>query len=440
MTTREKAIQIFRAALAAVQPARLIPPHLYIENDSLHIFDQHFLINELQNIYIVGAGKASAAMAVSVEGILGDLVTAGIVVTKYAHSLSLKKVTCIEAAHPSPDEKGIAATLQTIELLKTAKKNDIIICLISGGASSLWIDIPEGASLADVQETFQLLLKSGAGIEEINVIRKHLSAIKGGQLLQYAPQATWFSFIISDVPGDRLDSIASGPTVWDTSTFEDVETILEKYALTDKLPAPILLHITKGIKGIINDTFKANEPVFKQVHNQIIGNNSIALEAAANEAKQLGYYIPLIDNSLNGDAATAGGAFTRSCQKYSGTKPACFLLGGETTVMVTGNGKGGRNQHMALSALCEMSIINEPAFQNRISFLSAGTDGTDGPTDAAGAFADTSILVKAIELELDPHTYLNNHDAYHFFEQVDGLVNTGPTHTNVMDLVAVIIE
>jgi hydroxypyruvate reductase len=440
MGAREDAILIFNASVASVHPAQLMPAYLFIQDKHLHVFDQEFLLNELPNIYVIGAGKASAAMAKSVEDILGDLITAGIVVTKYEHALPLSKIVCMEAAHPVPDEQGLAATSATIHLLQQAKENDIIICLISGGASALWIDVPAGASLADVQQSFELLLRSGAKIEELNTIRKHLSRIKGGQLLQHAPKARWFSFIISDVPGDDLSVIASGPIVPDSTVFEDVRRILEKYHLLNKMPATILQHIQKGLDGNISETAKPGDPVFKQVTNNVIGSNAIALNAAAAKAKELGYHIASFNSSLSGDAANVGRELVCNARKYSGIKPACFLLGGETTVTVTGNGKGGRNQHMALSALLEMETNTEQEFSNTISFLSAGTDGTDGPTDAAGAIADDQVLLIIDEKKLDAQKYLDDNDAYHFFEQTGGLFTTGATQTNVMDLIVMIVE
>lgn len=440
MTTREKAIQIFEAAVAAVQPIRLIPVHLFIDQNQLHILDQQFLLHELQNIYIIGAGKASAAMAKTVEEILGQLITAGIVVTKYAHALPLQKITCIEAAHPVPDEAGIEATKKTIQLLQQAGKNDIVICLISGGASSLWIDIPEGSSIYDVQKTFNLLLQCGANIEEINTIRKHLSAIKGGQLLRHAQQANWFSFIISDVPGNDLSIIASSPTVADNSSFDDVKNIVEKYDLTNQLPTSILKHIDDGVNGLVNETPKPVDTIFKQVQNKIIGSNSIALEAAEEKAKAFGYHIALVDGNMRGDAATIGKEIINRCKKYSGKKPACMLFGGETTVKVTGKGKGGRNQQLALSALLQLSQKEGSNHNHQLTFLSAGTDGTDGPTDAAGAIADKEIVRLAQEKKLDAQHYLDDNDAYHFFEQTGGLVKTGATQTNVMDLVVALID
>ncbi|MBZ5856989.1 glycerate kinase type-2 family protein [Flavihumibacter profundi] len=440
MTTRDKAIQIFKAAVSAVQPEQLIPAHLHYSNNTLQVFNEEFDLTEPRNIYVIGAGKACAAMAKSVEDILGNRITAGIVITKYAHCIPLSTIRCREAEHPVPDEKGLAATAETIELLQQAGVNDIIICLISGGASALWIDIPDGACLADVQMTFRLLLNSGACIDEFNTVRKHISAIKGGQLLRYAPDSNWFSLIISDVPGDNLSVIASGPTVPDTSNFFDVQGILEKYGLADKLPVSVARHIRNGLQGSIPETPKNNDPVFLKVQNKIIGSNHIALDAAAAKAKDLGYAVPLQAGKLDGDAALIAREIIHSCGNYTGHIPACFLYGGETTVAVTRSGKGGRNQHLALSAVCVLASERITILNHSITLLAAGTDGTDGPTDAAGAIADADLLVNAGEQGLDPGQYLYNQDAYHFFEAAGGLLKTGATQTNVMDLVVVIVE
>ncbi len=440
MIARQNALQIFNAAVAAVHPAQLMTAHLFIKNNLLHIFDKQFLINDLQKIYVIGAGKASAAMAKSTEGILGDLLTAGIVVTKYGHSLPLQKIICKEAAHPVPDENGVKATADIISLLQQAVKNDIVICLISGGASALWIDIPQAATLNDIQQTFERLLKSGADIYEMNTVRKHLSTIKGGQLLRHAPLASFFSFIISDVPSGDLSVIASGPTVPDNTTFENACTILKKYNLLSHLPDSIIAHIDNGVKGIIKDTPKGGDDIFKNSYNKIIGSNSIALEAAKAKAIELGYYIGAVSNNLKGDASIVGRELVKKCRQYSGSKPACFLFGGETTVIVTGNGKGGRNQQMALSAYLELSYNREKPSANKITFLSAGTDGTDGPTDSAGAMVDSQTILLNNEIKLDANEHLHNHNTYHFFEQTGGLIKTGPTQTNVMDIVVIIVE
>ena len=441
MSARENAIQIFNTAVAAVQPKKLIADHLFIDEfQQLHILGQSFGIDEIQKIYLVGSGKASAAMAKVVQDILGDLITAGLVVTKYGHSISLEKIICLEAAHPVPDLQGIEATKATIQLLKQVNKNDLVICLVSGGASALWVDVPTGLTLADIQLTFQLLLNSGASIDEVNTIRKHLSVVKGGQLLQYAPDAHWFSFIISDVPEDDLTVIASGPTVPDNSTFDDCLLIIDKYNLADKLPSSVYQRMEDGDKGIIQDTFKKQHPVFERVINQIIGNNLIALKAAESKAIQLGYHISEVESSLTGDAEQVGRSLIDFCNSYKGVKPACILLGGETTVKVTGKGIGGRNQHLALSALQGLALVYGNKFSNKITFLSAGTDGTDGPTDAAGAIVDRDTITKANDLKLDIANYLLNNDSYTFFDQSGGLLKIGATHTNVMDLVVILID
>jgi hydroxypyruvate reductase len=440
MAARENAIQLFNTAVAAVQPQKLIPEYLFIEQHQLHIFDQQFNISEIQKIYLVGSGKASAAMAKVVQDLLGDLITAGLVVTKYGHSIALENIICLEAAHPVPDQQGVAAMNDTLQLLKQVEKDDLVICLISGGASSLWIDVPEGLSLADIQLTFRLLLNCGASIDEVNTIRKHLSVVKGGQLLQYAPAARWFTFIISDVPEDDLTVIASGPTVPDNTSFDDTLRIISRYNLIDQLPISIYQRIMDGCKGMLPDTFKEQHPVFDKVRNKIIGNNSLALKAAELKAIQLGYHICRVESGLTGDAEQVGRSLLHFCKNYQGVKPACVLLGGETTVMVTGNGVGGRNQQMALSALLELASVDDNVFSNKITFLSAGTDGTDGPTDAAGAMVDVGIISAAKELNLDTAKYLLNNDAYTFFEQTGGLLKTGATNTNVMDLVVILIE
>ncbi|MEO6548754.1 MAG: DUF4147 domain-containing protein [Ferruginibacter sp.] len=440
MTARENAIQIFTAAVAAVQPCKLMSSHLYIHDGQLHILDHHFSMDSLPAIYVVGAGKASAAMAVALEHILVNFITAGIIVTKYNHSLPLQKVTCREAAHPVPDERGVAASAETVQLLQQCQPHDIVICLISGGASSLWIDLPGKASMAEVQDCYGLLLASGATIDEVNTVRRHLSAIKGGQLLTYAPQANWFSFIISDVPGDDLQASASGPTVPDNTTFLAVKNILAKYLLIDRFPASIMRHINNGLNGLVRETLKPGDEVFKRVHNKIIGNNRLALAAAATKARELGYHVAMMNGNLAGSADKAGYDLVNEALKYDGKLPACFILGGETTVTIIGQGKGGRNQQMALAALIALDAEKETVLPIKLTFLSAGTDGTDGPTDAAGAMADEEILKLAKEKNLDIKNYLFNNDAYHFFEQTGGLLKTGATQTNVMDLVVVIIE
>lgn len=407
-----------------------------LHGDVLRIGEKNIQLSASTNIFITGAGKASAAMALAVEKITGNRIKEGFIVTKYDHALPLQYIECQEAAHPVPDQNGVAAVEKTIRLVKKAGANDIIICLLSGGASALWADVPASISLEAVQKTNSILLKSGAGIAEINTVRKHLSSIKGGQLLTYAPISEWFSLIISDVPGDTLTTIASGPTVADTSTFAEVKAIFEKYQLTNKLPPAVLQHIEKGLSHFIPETIKPGNPILKKCTNLIIGSNIAAIEAAEKEAQKLGYHSLVLESCMQGDTIQVASNLFALYSGYKGRRPVCLLTGGETTLQVAGKGKGGRNQHMALQMLHEMLIHENSA----LCFLAAGTDGSDGPTDAAGAFADQSTLIKMKEKEIDLSTYLQQQDSYHFFKETDSLFKTGSTGTNVMDLSIAILE
>lgn len=433
MQNRIHAEAIYRAAVAAVQPAALLPQYMMLKGNEL-LIDKHPMQLDNTDVYVIGAGKAAAAMAQTVESILGDEIKAGIITTKYEHALPLQKINCIEAAHPVPDENSVEAVAQTINLLRQTKANDVIICLISGGASSLWADTPDNINLKELQQTFDLLLKSGASIDEMNCVRRHLSQIKGGQLLRYAPQALWFTLIISDVPGDHLQDIASGPTSADATTFADALNIISNYQLQQQLPGSVLHHLQKGMKGELADTIKPGNEILKQVNNSIIGNNKTAIAAAKQKAEELGYTVIVQEELLTGETADAATAIMQKAIHYHSTKPTCFLFGGETTVTVTGNGKGGRNQHLALCALQQLNS------KTHITFLAAGTDGTDGPTDAAGAFADQELLKVAAKQQLSISDAINDNDAYHFFEKVNGLLKTGATQTNVMDIVIVLTE
>lgn len=436
---REKAGQIFKAAVAAVQPAQLLQQHLSVNKNELLINGQSIPQNAFNHIYIIGAGKASAAMAVETEKIIGYHLKEGLVTTKYGHNLSTQKIIIREAAHPVPDDNGVQAVHQTLQLLRTVTKEDIILCLISGGASALWCDVPPGATLSEVQATFDLLIRSGANIREINTVRKHLSNIKGGQLLRHANGARVFSFIISDVPGDDLSVIASGPTVPDASTFGEAHAILSNYQLLPSLPQSIRTHIEKGMQGNIAETPKPGDPLFSNTINSVIGNNQVALQAAAQQARALGYHVYIVPLLITGDAGEVAKDLVRQATTYKGSKPVCILQGGETTVKVTGGGKGGRNQHFVLAALHELNKLPAKESSN-IVVLSGGTDGTDGPTEAAGGVVDATTLARAAALQLNIEAYLNDHDAYHFLQQTDSLLITGPTQTNVMDIMMALVQ
>ena len=436
---REHALAIFNAAVAAVQPSCLLPKNIRLENDKLFLHEQCFSLEETGNIYVIGAGKASAAMAMETERILGDIIAKGAVVTKYGHGLPLQKIKCIEAGHPLPDENSVQAGNEIMAIATEAGKKDIVIALISGGASSLLADYPLGTSLKEVQELFDLLLRCGATINEMNIVRKHLSLIKGGQLAKATYPATLVSFILSDVIGDPLDIIASGPTVADTSSFKDAYAVLNKYQLITKVHPAINAWMQKGLKGEIADTPKPGEYYFERTDNHLIGTNRIALEAAADKAKALGFATFITTDKLSGEANEEAKNLVDYLSLYRGAKPACILMGGETTVTLKGKGKGGRNQQFALAALQE--LINHNTGATRVPLiLSAGTDGTDGPTEATGALIDADTIKKTNELGLDVSSFLNNNDAYNFFAKAGGHIITGPTQTNVMDIVIALVS
>jgi glycerate-2-kinase len=388
---------------------------------------------DIRNIYVLGAVNAAPAMAREVELILGNGIAEGIIVTKYDHSLPLEHIRCLEAGHPLPDEAGLLAGIEIIGLLNRAGNKDVVIALISGGASALLIDCPPGATLTEVQQVFSALLASGASIAEMNIVRKHLSpAIKGGQLIRTACPATVVSFILSDVPGDGLETIASGPTVPDPSTFMDAYHILVSRHLVEKLPASVVNWLKKGMQNEIAETAKAEEKIFERTYNFLIGTNHIALKAAQRAAEKLGYHTSILSESLTGEAKFKAIDLVKQIENYNGTRPACLLAGGETTVTIRGKGTGGRNQEFALAALTALK-------DNTVVILAAGTDGTDGPTPAAGAVIDGDTLAAVREKKLFPQNYLDNNDSFAFFQQVGGHIITGPTQTNVMDVVIALI-
>lgn len=435
---RDLALAIFNAAVSAVQPSRLLPKNIQLNKDTLLLKDQSFSLKDIEHIYVTGAGKAAAAMALETEKILGEHITRGIVVTKYDHCLPLKKIKCIEAGHPLPDENSVKAGEEILNLVSNSGERDIIISLISGGASALMADHPPGITLSQLQHLFELLLQSGATISEINTVRKHLSFIKGGQLARAAYPATIVSFILSDVIGDPLDIIASGPTVPDTSSFQDVFSVLGKYRLTDKIHPSIYDWLQKGLNKEIKETPKPEAKFFEKTFNYLIGTNRIALDAAAVKAKQLGFTPFILTDKMSGEVDEEAKKLVVHLKNNSYSAPACILIGGETTVTIKGKGKGGRNQQFALAALHELMKLSQDQFRIPL-ILSAGTDGSDGPTEATGALVDEETIRKTKTLDLDVARYLENNDAYNFFAQVGGHIITGATQTNVMDIVIVLI-
>ncbi len=430
---RSDALSIFHDGLKSADPVNAVKRHLNLQGDRLEIKEQTYDLSAYQGIYLVGAGKAGAKMARAIEELLGKRLKAGIVNVKYSHSLPLDFVRINEAGHPLPDEAGLDGTAQIIQLLLRAQKNDLVLCLISGGGSALMTCPANGLSLKSKQRVTELLLESGAPIREVNVVRKHLSQIKGGRLAGLAYPSTLISLVLSDVIGDHLETIASGPTVPDGSTFLDCLHIFENYSLKDKVPSDAMEILEKGIRGEIEETPKTHNRVFRRTQNVIVGNTFLALDAAKKKAGELGYYSLIHSGNIEGETREVAGAHAAIAKEILSTggpvqRPACIISGGETTVTVRGRGLGGRNQEFALAS----SIVIDGL--EAVVVLSGGTDGVDGPTDAAGAIADGTTLRRARGMGLDAQHYLQENDSYHFFRPLGDLLITGPTYTNVMDL------
>lgn len=437
MDNRGIAFELFLTGVERVKPDKLISSSVFYSLGKLIIQDQVFDLSEIQHIYVIGAGKASGLMAQALESVLGSAITGGHIVTRYNHSLPLRHIEISEAGHPVPDENGIKSTMRILSFAQKADKNDLVICLWSGGGSSLLADVPENCTLSDLAFLNDLLLKSGADIREINCVRKHLSKIKGGQLAKIASPAMVIGLILPDVIGDPFDVIASGPTAPDESTFAEAETVLERYSIASEIAPSILKIINDGVQGKRPETLKKDDVPVIQIANFIIGNNQLALQAAKTKAENLGFYSEIITSSLSGNVEDVASYLVKTAMKWRAEKKVgktCLLFGGETTVKITGNGKGGRNQHLAL--LCAKLLRD----QTGITILSAGTDGTDGSMDAAGAVVDCLTFQNAVNLNLDMEQYIQNCDSYHFFQQEGGLIITGPTQTNVMDLIILLID
>lgn len=435
---KKDAAEIFNNALQAVEPGAAVKRYCKFDGESLFIGDQAYHLAQYKHLFVIGTGKATAPMALAVEDILGQRISEGIITVKYDHTADLRRIRLMEAGHPLPDENGIHGANTILNLAKKSGKEDLILCLISGGGSAL-LPLPyDGITLTDKQDAIKVLLSCGAAIHEINALRKHTSRIKGGRLAQAAYPATLVSLILSDVVGDDLDVIASGPTVPDSSRFKDCMKILNRYQIKNKIPKSILNHIESGISNKIPETPKADDPAFKRTQNLIIGSNIESLAAAREKAESLGYDVILLSSMIEGETrhiAHAHGAIAREILKTGNplSPPACILSGGETTVTITGNGRGGRNQEFALAAALDITG------EKNIVVLSGGTDGNDGPTDAAGAVSDTYTIKQAEDLGLDPDAFLANNDSYHFFQKMNSLLITGPTNTNVMDVRIVLV-
>ncbi len=430
---RRDAIAIFQAGVRAVEPFSAVKKFCRSLDGRLMIGERTLLLSDYENIYIIGAGKAGASMAAAMEDLIGERITEGVVIVKYGYLGPTKIVKLWEAGHPIPNEKGRQGANAILHLAKMATEKDLVICLVSGGGSAL-LPLPvEGISLVEKQETVKLLLACGATIHEMNAIRKHISLIKGGQLIQAAYPATVVTLMLSDVVGDNPDVIASGPTVPDPSTFQECIEILEKYDLLKRLPGAVVRYLEAGVSGDMPETPKANSPIFKCHLHLIVGSNLDAIKSAAEEAVKRGYRPLILSSMIEGETRHVARMHVAIAKEVRRTghplaPPACILSGGETTVTVMGNGKGGRNQEFGLAAAIQL------AGERDMVVFSAGTDGSDGPTDAAGAIVDPRTIVRAAKAGVDPGRYLRDNDAYRFLEKTGDLYRSGPTNTNVMDL------
>ncbi len=438
-TKKRRLEEIYLAGLKAVDPEEAIRRHVQLTGDYLKVDGHSYPLASFKRIIVTGFGKGTAPMAKALEEILGDRLTKGWITVKYDHGMPLKKVRVMEAGHPIPDESGLQATRFILERLKECTAEDLVLCAFSGGGSALSPAPRAPLKLSEKQQTTRLLLDCGATIFELNAIRKHLSVCKGGQLARIAYPATLVSLFLSDVVGDTLDAIASGPTVPDSSTFSDCLQIVERYALAEKLPPPVLRLLRNGAQGLIEETPKTGDAVFQRVQNLIVGSNRSALLASAQKAAQHGYHTLILSSFIQGEAREIAHFFAAVAKEIvaSGhpvSPPACILAGGETTVTRRGGGKGGRNQELVLAAA--VTIDGWP----QIAILSAGTDGSDGPTDAAGAFADGDTCQKALQKGINPQEYLLNNDSYNFFNELEDLLITGPTRTNVMDVICLLVS
>jgi hydroxypyruvate reductase len=421
---------------------------MHREEHMLTIGTQRYDLRNYARVFVVGAGKAAVPMARATADVLGTYLSSGIATTRATGdetvlSRTNNGLTLLAARHPLPDERGIQATGRIVDLLEQANENDLVLVLLSGGGSALLTRPASGITLDDLQHLTELLLASGASINEINSLRKHLDIVKGGGLARAAAPATVATLILSDVVGNPLDVIASGPTVPDSSTFADAFAVLERYTLHERAPSAVVEHLRAGMRGDMPETPKADDPLFDRTQHVLVGSNEQAAAAALHAARTEGCHTLLLTTRAQGEARVVGqllGAIAREIASGGGAggipnppllRPACLILGGETTVTLRGDGHGGRNQELALAAVHELAGLEHTAL------VTLATDGSDGPTDAAGAVVTGETLARAQALGLDPAAALANNDAYPFFDALGDLLRPGPTHTNVNDLALV---
>jgi glycerate 2-kinase len=425
--------RVLAAALQAVDPYAAVSRHVSRQGDRLVIGAKTYDLPEFENIYLAAIGKAGAPMARAVIDLLKEKLTQGIVLVKDGHQADLPGIEVFTAGHPIPDARGVLAAGHIMDLLRKAGERDLVLCLLSGGGSALLSSPAPGLTLGDLQHLTALLMRCGADINQINTLRKHLETAKGGSLAKLAFPAQTVTLVLSDVIGDPLDVIASGPTYPDPTTYQDAYAVLERYNLLAEAPSAILDHLERGRRGGLLETPKPGDPIFVGVQYEIVGNNYLAAQAALQQARWEGLNPLLLTTSLQGEARHAGRFLAAIARQVSLSgqpvaRPACLIAGGETTVTLQGDGLGGRNQEVALGAVAGLTGLEKALL------VTLATDGGDGPTDASGAVASGETLQQAQALGLDPQVFLRRNNAYRFFERLGGLVKTGPTLTNVNDL------
>ena len=428
MTLREKARAVFDAALRASDVGPLV-------RQALAGLD----LPSRGRVLVVGAGKASGAMAAAAEEALGDRVVAGVVAVKDGHLAPTRRVRLLEAGHPVPDQRGADAARAIRDLAASATADDLVLVLISGGGSALTPAPAPPITLAEKQALTRLLLRAGADIKQLNAVRKHVSTLKGGQLARAAAPARVEALLLSDVNGDPLDVIASGPTAPDDSTFAEAMRILDRFDIRDQVAPSIVTRLQQGIEGKIAETPKPGDPLFERVRNRIIGNNTVVVDAAAAAARTLGLTPLVLTRTLEGEAVDVGRRFAAMARDLKAGRgpvapPCCVIAGGETTVTVRGQGNGGRCQELALAAAIELEGLTGAVV------LAAGTDGSDGPTTAAGAIADGESARRARAAHVDLAARLADNDSHAALEPLGDLLLTGPTNTNLLDLYLIVVE
>lgn len=435
---RAVALKVLQAALDAADPVTATRRHVQLEGSSLVLGDATVQLEDVARVLVVGAGKASGAMALALEDLLGDRIAGGLVVVPDGYRRDCRRVDIVEASHPIPDQRGTAATRRLLELADGAGERDLLLCVLSGGGSALLTRPAPGVTLADLGAVTGELLRCGATIDEINAVRKHLDEVKGGQLARRAWPARVATLVLSDVVGDRLDVVASGPTVADASTFGDACAVLDSYALWERVPAAVVARLRAGARGEVRETVKPADPCLAGTTARIVGSNATALAGAASRAAELGLTVEVWPEPLRGEAREVGARLAARAADLAAASPrpatpVCVLAGGETTVTVRGHGLGGRNQEAALAA----AIALEGAQHALVGCLA--TDGSDGTTGAAGALVDSSVVPRARELGLDPRRSLRRNDSFRLLSATGNLLITGPTCTNVNDVALILV-